>query len=210
MVTKAPKDRIVNRFGSVQPMLPHGSSGDATPHGRGRRKNQPLDFAWLEERALRYAARWETTAAGVATLLERKILERCERTGESPDLGMEMIPRLVAQLIERGYVDDRRFAAGALERARRQGESTARIRARLTTKGISRSLIDELLDEEAPEIEIRCAWRLARRRRIGPYCEDPAERRASRDRHLGVLSRQGFEHEIALQIVDADRPPESL
>ena len=163
-----------------------------------------MDHAWLEERALRYAADWKASAAGVATLLERKILARCERTGESPDLTLQMIPALVAQLIERGYVDDRRFATGALERARRQGASTARIRARLASKGISESLVDELLAEEAPEIEIRSAWKLARRRRLGPYCDDPAERRASRDRHLGVLSRQGFEHEIALQIVDAD------
>ncbi len=169
-----------------------------------------MDFAWLEERALRYAARWEASAAGVAQLLERKILERCERTDESPDVALEMIPALVARLIERGYVDDRRFATGALERARRQGASTARIRARLASKGISQSLIEELLSEEAPEIEIESAWKLARRRRLGPYCEDPAERRASRKRHLGVLLRQGFEHEIALQIVDGDGPPESL
>jgi regulatory protein len=195
-------------------MLPHQPSGEPSPPNpprkRGQRKTPPLDFAWLEERALQYAARWEASAAGVAQLLERKILERCERTGESPDVALEMIPALVARLIERGYVDDRRFATGALERARRQGASTARIRARLSSKGISQSLIEELLSAEAPEIEIESAWKLARRRRLGPYCEDPAERRASRDRHLGVLSRQGFEHEIALQIVDGDGPPESL
>lgn len=169
-----------------------------------------MDLAWLEERALQYAARWETSAASVATLLERKILKRCERTGESPVLTLEMIPALVARLIERGYVDDRRFAAGALERARRRGVSTSGIRARLATKGISESLVEELLAAEAPEIEIQSAWKLARRRRLGPYCDDPAERRASRDRQLGVLSRQGFEDEIALQIVDASGPPESL
>ncbi len=191
-------------------MLPHRSSGDASRERRGRRKTQPMDLAWLEERALRYAARWEASAAGVATLLERKVRERCERTDESPDPILELIPALVAKLIERGYVDDRRFAAGALERARRRGASTARIRARLAAKGISESLIDELLAEEDPTIEIRSAWKLARRRRLGPCCDDPAERRAARDRHLGVFSRQGFEHEIALQIVDADGPPESI
>ena len=113
-----------------------------------------MDFAWLEERALRYASRWEASAAGVATLLERKIFERCERTGESSDLALEMIPALVTKLIDRGYVDDRRFAAGALERQRRRGVSTTRIRARLISKGIAESLLDELLAEEDPEMEI--------------------------------------------------------
>ncbi len=190
-------------------MLPHRSSGDASPQGRGRRKTQPMDLAWLEERALRYVARWESSAASVARILERKILERCERTGESPDLVLEMIPALVAQLIERGYVDDRRFAAGTLERQRRRGGSTAQIRARLAAKGISESLLDELLAREDPEVEIRAAWKLARRRRLGPYCDDPAERRQSRDRQIGVLCRQGFEHETALAIVDAQTLPES-
>jgi regulatory protein len=168
-----------------------------------------MDLVWLEERALRYAARWETSAAEVATLLERKILERCERSDESPELALEMIPALVTKLVERGYVDDRRFASGALERQCRRGASTARTRARLAAKGISESMIDSLFAEEDPEIEIRSAWKLARRRRLGPYCENPTERRASRDRQLGVLSRQGFEHEIALRIVDAARPPEA-
>ena len=190
-------------------MLPHQPSGDSDPQRNRRTKTQPMDLAWLEERALRYAARWEASAAGVATLLERKIHERCERTGESPDVALEMIPALVAKLLERGYVDDHRFATGVLERQRRRGDSTARIRARLIAKGISESLVDELLAEEDPETEIHAAWKLARRRRLGPYCSDPTERRESRDRHLGVLCRQGFDLETALRIVDADGPPES-
>ena len=203
-----------SRFGSVQLMLPHRPSGEPSPPKpptkRGRRKTQPMDLAWLDERALRYASRWEASAAGVATLLERKIFERCERTGESSDAARELIPGLVAELVDRGYVDDRRFATGVLEGQRRRGASTARIRARLAAKGIAESLLDELLAEEDPEVEVRSAWKLARRQRLGPYCVDPAERRELRDRHLGVFSRQGFEYETALEIVDADGPPDSI
>jgi regulatory protein len=195
-------------------MLPHRPSGEPSkPKSalkRRQRKTQPMDLAWLEERALRYASRWEASAAGVATLLERKIFERCERTGESPDNARELIPGLVAKLVDRGYVDDRRFAIGVLEGQRRRGASTARIRARLAGKGIAESLLDELLAEEDPEIEVRSAWRLAQRQRLGPYCDDQAKRRALRDRHLAVFSRQGFEFEIALQVVDANDPPDSI
>ncbi len=211
---ESPSRRMGNRFGSVQVMLPHRPFGEPSPPKpppKGRRRNtQPMDLAWLEERALRYASRWEASAAGVATLLERKIFERCERTGESSDAVREMIPELVAKLVDRGYVDDRRFAIGVLEGQRRRGASTVRIRARLAGKGIAESLLDELLAEEHPEIEVRSAWKLARRQRLGPYCVDPAERPALRDRHLGVFSRQGFEYETALEIVDADGPPDSI
>ena len=163
-----------------------------------------MDLAWLEERALRYVARWETSAASVATLLERKILARCETSGESPAPVLEKIPALVIRLVERGYVDDHRFAANTLERQRRRGGSTAQIRARLASKGISELLIGELLAKEAPETEFRAAWKLARRRRLGPFCDDPALRRRSRERHLSVLCRQGFDPDMARKIVDAD------
>lgn len=163
-----------------------------------------MDFAWLEERATRYAARWETSAAGVTRLLERKIFERCERSGESPERVLELIPSLVTKLIGRGYIDDRRFASNLIERQRGRGDSTARIRARILAKGISESLADELFEREDPEVEIRAAWKLAKRRRLGPHCSDPDERRNGRDRHLAVLCRQGFALEIARQIVDAD------
>ena len=167
-----------------------------------------MDLAWLEERALRYAARWEASAAGVASLLERKIVERCEQSGESAEGAMRMIPEVVTELIERGYVDDRRFAAEILDRQRRRGDSATRIRARLRAKGVADSLLDELFAQEDPDSEIRAAWRLARRRGLGPYCSDLAKREKARDQSLGILCRQGFEHETALGIVDADVGPE--
>ncbi len=169
-----------------------------------------MDGEWLEQRALRYAARWESSAASLRSLLERKIFERCDRTGESPDTALERIPATVAGLIERGYVDDHRFAAQALDRLRRQGRSTAQIYARLRAKGISKSLLDDLLAQEDSDTESRAAWQFARRRRLGPYCKDPQQRRRARDRHLAALGRQGFELQTALRIVDADTPPECL
>ena len=169
-----------------------------------------MNQQWLEQRALRYAARWESSAATLRSLLERKIHERCDRTGESPDTALDGIPATVAGLIERGYVNDHRFASQALDRLRRQGRSTTQIQARLRAKGISRSILAELIEEEDSDIESRAAWRFARRRRLGPYCEDPEERRRARDRQLAALGRQGFDQETASRIVDADAPPEFL
>ena len=169
-----------------------------------------MDREWLEQRALRYAARWESSAAMLRTLLERKIFERCDRSGESPDTALDWIPAIVAGLIERGYVDDHRFASQALDRLRRQGRSRAQIHARLRAKGISKAILDDLIGAQDSELEARAAWQFARRRRLGPYCEDAGERQRGRDRHLAALGRQGFDQETALRIVDADTPPEFL
>ena len=199
-------------FVSVAGMQPHqpsdGASG-APPRRSGRGDDRPMDPDWLQERALRYAARWEASTSGVQTLLERKVRERCERTGESPEAILGQIPEIVSELVDNGYVDDRRFATEALERLRRQGRSTRQIRARLLARGIPEPLLDELFAAEDPAIDLRAAWRFARRRRLGPYCEDPQTRETTRDRHLGALARQGFELETALEVIDAEAPPEA-
>jgi len=179
-----------------------------------------MDDHWLEQHALRYAARWETTRRGVAELLERKVRERCDRTGESPEDALPGIPEVVERLVARRYVDDRRFASQLFERLRRQGRSRAQIRMQLRRKGVPDAITLELTRDEAePEAELRAAWRLARRRRLGPYARepdrdpdrdpesetetDPERRRARRERHLAVLARQGFSLEIACRVVDA-------
>lgn len=190
--------------------MPSHASTESAPARRPRRRSDaaPLDRAWLEERALRYVARWESSALGVEELLERKVRERCRRTGEPIDPGLEPIPSVVAKLVARGWVDDRRFAAGTLTRLRRQGGSRRRIRATLRAKGVAAELIDELLADEPPDAELEAAWRLARRKRLGPFCREPSERDARRDRHLGVLGRSGFDLDVARAVVDAEEPPE--
>lgn len=197
---------------------PHGEpqSPAASDWRRGRtrgRDREPLDAAWLEGHALRYAARWETTRRGVAELLERKIRERCERTGESPEAALARVPGIVDGLVERRYVDDRRFATQLVERLRRQGRSRAQIQMQLRRKGVPDGLILEQLrgrdgdgdgaDAES-EAELQAAWRLARRRRLGPHCPDPERRTVHRERHLAALARQGFSREIAERVIDAD------
>ncbi|HEB88958.1 MAG TPA: hypothetical protein ENI85_05265 [Deltaproteobacteria bacterium] len=188
----------------MQPHQPANDHPDPPPHPPRRGDQRPMDPDWLQERALRYAARWEASSSGVQTLLERKVRERCERTGESPEEILGQIPRIVSELVDNGYVDDRRFATEALDRLRRQGRSTRQIRARLLARGIPEDLLDELFEAEDPGIELVSAWRFARRRRLGPYCQDPQDRQMARERHLAALGRQGFDLETALEVVDAE------
>ena len=113
------------------------------------------------------------------------------------------------EVVERGYVDDRRFATTLLARLRREGRSVAQIRARLASKGLAEEILEEQLDAEEAGSERRAAWQLAKRRRLGPFCPDPEERRRSRERHLAVLGRQGFDRDVAVAIVDAPESPSS-
>jgi len=208
----------------MEPHRPRTQQSDAAERPkRGRRRDTlPLDAQWLEQEAIRYVAQWETTASGLAETLERRLHSRCQRTGEDAATILSSIPLVVGQLVERGYVDDRRFAEQQITRGRRQGRSGAQIRARLQAKGVEPETIEEVeqklrseqsADPHSPptpiDEDLLAAWRTARKRRLGPYCADPAERSARRQRHLGVLARQGFSRDIAHQVVDATSPPES-
>ena len=168
------------------------------------------DERWLEGRGVAYLARWEASRERLAAHLARCVARQCERTGEAPDALLEAIPEIVERLAERGVVDDRRYAAMVTRNARRAGRSAAWIERRLASSGVSpdvgeeaeRALADELGDPESAELA--AAFRTARRRRLGPFCPDPAQRREDRERHLAVLARGGFSCEIATRVVDAE------
>jgi regulatory protein len=184
------------------------------PHrAQGRRQNTAeLDGAWLEKKAVDYAARWETTERAVAQLLERKIAERCERTGEDGESVRLLIANIVERLVEKKFVNDRRAAHQLFERLDRQGRSRAQILARLMAKGVPEEIAEELTPENGPAAssrELRAAWKTARTRRLGPHSRDPARREADRDRQLGILARQGFSSEIAYLVIDAEEAPEN-
>ncbi|MAG32873.1 MAG: hypothetical protein CL908_18500 [Deltaproteobacteria bacterium] len=198
------------------PPLPGAASSIAASTRREQelagRDEAPLCEAWLEREALHYVARWEATRRGVEANLERKIAKRCERSGEDADPILAAVPAVVARLVERNYVNDRRFGEQLVTRLRRQGRSLQKIRAQLEAKGVPEALALELTDAGDPaaetDAEVDAAFRLARRRRIGPYCPNASQRLANRERHLAILGRQGFSLETAVCVIDAESPPE--
>ena len=186
-----------------------GGEGRGDRRRRKRRRDQlPLDARWLEDEAMRVIARYEKTKHGLEQALERRVRARCRRTGEDAEPIRAEIPAIAARLEARGYVDDRRTGRQLVDRLRRQGRSKAWIRIKLDTAGIDRHLAAELLRAEDTtserETELEAAFRFARRRRIGPFSREPAERAPRRERHLAMLGRQGFSFEIALAVIDAE------
>ncbi len=212
----------------MEPHQPRSQRDDARdPPGKRRgRDTQALDAAWLEREAILYVAQWETTRHGLREALERRLRNRCGRTGEDAATVIDAIPEVVQRLVDRAYVDDQRFAEQLIERERRQGRSGSRIRAQLEAKGADPSILAEvearILEERVSEgaaeagsftgdptdMELEAAFRTAKKRRLGPYCVDPSERADRRQRHLAVLARQGFSRDIAYRVVDSDGPPE--
>ncbi|GIK78079.1 MAG: hypothetical protein BroJett022_17690 [Actinomycetes bacterium] len=107
----------------------------------------------------------------------------------------EAVEEVLAELVEIGELDDERFAfAYAADKRELAGWGAHRIAAALRERGIGAALAERAA-EESREDELRRAVGLVRRR--GENLED--ERGCARS--LALLTRRGYEHELAYEAV---------
>ena len=147
-------------------------------------KGLALSYAYLNRR--------ERSEAELGDYLERKGIDD------------GIAARCLQELVELGYVDDRRYALMFVHDKRElEGWGSERIRRGLVERGIDRDTIETALSEHeaewsAGESELDRAVALLARR----FPEPPRERR-DRDRALGALIRKGFDSELALDALAA-------
>jgi SOS response regulatory protein OraA/RecX len=149
-----------------------------------------LDLAYA------YVNRRERTVAEVRSQLERKGVSDADADAA------------VATLLEQHLLDDERFAELFVSDKRELEQwGRERIQRGLSARGIDRELaeraltapgLDAIDDDDARGGEMARALALLRRR----FPEPPRERR-DRDRALGMLFRKGYEHELAIDALNA-------
>lgn len=154
----------------------------------------PLDPASLERLALRYVERFATTRGRLADYLRRKIRERgwadAERTPDPADIAERMA--------DLGYIDDRGWGEAKASAMARRGLGARRVSGALRQAGIA----DEDADAIAPGVEDRAkdaAFAFARRRRIGPFAAEIADR-PTREKQIAAMLRGGHAPVLARAI----------
>lgn len=167
-------------------------------HGvsRAQRPRPPLDRRRLEELALRYVGRFATTRRRLGDYLQRKLAER----GWDEDEGAPDPDSLVERLAALGYVDDAAFATARGRSLEARGYGPRRVAGALRAAGIGEEDgADALAAARGGAVE--AALRLARRRRIGPFAKQAAER-AEREKWVATMVRAGHDFAIARKIAD--------
>jgi regulatory protein len=159
-----------------------------------RPKRRPLDERSLEERAIAYVGRYATTRARLAAYLQRKLTERGWAGAAPPS-----IDELVTRLAGLGYVDDESFAIARATALRRRGYGARRVDASLRAAGIEESL-RAAVGEGDDDDKLRSALALARRRRLGPFANQPLDREDFR-RAMAAMLRAGHEPNIARRVL---------
>jgi regulatory protein len=161
---------------------------------RPRRPLPPLNAADLERFALRYVERYATTRGKLADYLRRKLRERGWEDEATPD------PAGLAQrMADLGYVNDRLFAESKANAMGRRGLGAHRVDQALRHAGID----SEDLEAVAPTVaadSVTSAVAFAKRKRIGPFAQEAAER-PLQQKQLAAMLRAGHSMEIARKIV---------
>ena len=171
---------------------------------RRKRRRQQVSPESLERWALRHLERYASSAANLRQVLYRRVYRIERDREESFPEAPAWIDATLEELLERGYLDDRKYAISQVERMRARGASSKRIQYTLREKGVPRAIALEADARASGEGgEFRAALHYARRRRLGPFCLDPEVRASRRERDLAALGRSGFCYEIASRIVEA-------
>lgn len=184
----------------------------------------PPDEALLYEAAMAHVARYATTQAGLARVLNRRVDRWARAIGDSPApeapapeapapeahdpeataaavaAARLAVRAVVARLVALGAVNDAAFAASRARSLGRAGRSRVAVAAHLAAHGVAKETAQAALPED-PEADLDAAVLLARRRRIGPFRRVEADAELRR-RELGMLARAGFPQPVAVAALD--------
>ena len=151
----------------------------------------------MQELALRYVGKYATTRAKLRTYLGRKLRERGWGEEREPDL-----EALANRFAELGYIDDAGYALGQSRSLNARGYGKQRLTQKLRVAGVDE---DDSVDANAhaDSEAVEAALRFARRRRIGPFADSPAERQ-QRDKWVGSMVRAGHNFALARAIATLD------
>ena len=158
----------------------------------------------LKNIALYYLKRFETSEANLRSVLKRRIDDYAYFNKEfDRATAYQWLDELVNDFIRLGYVNDERYAEIKIRGYLAQGKSPRYILNKLKEKGIDQDLADNLLNEQEYD-DFESALKLAKKKKIGPFCPDEKLRRERRNKDMGVLIRAGFDYDVVLKVLDWD------
>ncbi|MBQ6510510.1 RecX family transcriptional regulator [Candidatus Saccharibacteria bacterium] len=110
---------------------------------------------------------------------------------ESSSFGEDIIQEVISRLVEKGYLDDQKFAEYYVEnRFVKKGISQKRLRMELIKKGVDKSIIDDTLESTARNDEEEIQKIIAKKRA-----------RYDDDKLIQYLVRQGFDYALSKKLV---------
>jgi len=183
------------------------------------KKPKKISPSYLENAAVYYLQRFDSTAENLRRVLSRKVKRATAPSENNPNANLDheqahgWIEDVVKKMQHLGYIDDVRTAGIKARGMFARGTAPRKIKQKLSQVGAPAEAIDQALNDLAEEngeaLNLKAAIKLAKRRRLGPY-RDTEKRDERRDKDLAALARAGFDLETARRVIDCDDPDELL
>lgn len=174
---------------------------------RKKRRKQRVNPQSLERWAVQHLDRYSSSTSNLRSVLLRRVRRVELAQEESFPEASDWIDATVADLVARGFLDDRKYARALVVTMRERGNSARKIESQLGSKGVPWAIAREVVDEVSGKGgERTAAIRYARRRRLGPFRFDADVRKERRQRDIAAMGRSGFSYDIASRIIDAEDP----
>lgn len=165
----------------------------------GLKEGLEVDKEWIDavvqkEELLR-AQNYALNLLSFRARSEKEIAERMAQKGYEPFI----IDKTIAYLKEQGYINDKAFAEAFIkDKLELNGHGRNRIRWELYKKGVSRELVDELLEKVVtPDEEYEKAKMLAERKmKLWQKDSKPVQYR----KLSGLLARKGYSFDLVSKV----------
>lgn len=160
------------------------------------RLNQESSFGKIYARCLEYCLVRPRSEKEVREYLFKKTKPSLSRSGElKPGISIGLIDRTINRLLEKGYIDDLKFAKFWIEnRFLSKGISNRKLTAELKSKGVSGDIINNVFSEVSRSDNDEIKKMIAKKR---PRYNDE-------QKLIAYLIRQGFKYDDVKRALDAE------
>lgn len=150
-------------------------------------------FGKLYSRAVEYCLMRPRSVKELRDYLYRKTLSRRDKTGELREgYPKDLTVRVLGRLIEKGIIDDKKFATYWIEnRNLSKGISQRKLQSELAVKGVDRALINELINSSRRDDESEIKKIIKKKRP-----------RYDNKKLMAYLARMGFSYDLIKENLD--------
>ena len=150
-------------------------------------------FGKLYSRAVEYCLMRPRSVKELRDYLYRKTLSRRDKTGELREgYPKDLTVRVLGRLIEKGILDDKKFATYWIEnRNLSKGISQRKLQSELAVKGVDRALINELINSSRRDDESEIKKIIKKKRP-----------RYDNKKLMAYLARMGFSYDLIKENLD--------
>ena len=158
----------------------------------------------LQNIALYYLERFDSSAANLRKILEQRLLKY---SFEVPNFNLAeakiWIDEIISYCEKYGYINDNRYAETKIDNYLLAGKPTRYIQQKMQQKGISEDMVNKILQNHNVD-ESEMALNYAAKKKIGPLRPDEESRKQNRQKDLASMVRAGFDYDVAKEIIFAE------